>query len=368
MSVRDTEHMQRALRLARRGLYTTQPNPRVGCVLVKDNVSVGEGWHQRAGEGHAEVLALRAAADNARGATAYVTLEPCSHTGKTPPCVDALLHAGVRKVIAAMQDPNPLVAGKGLQRLRDNGVEVACGLLEAQARALNPGFIKRMETGLPYVRVKLAMSLDGRTAMASGESKWITGEAARNDVQKLRAQSSAILTGIDTVLADDPRLDVRISSEHDDVVQPIVVQPMRVVVDSALRMPPAAAMLQTPGKVLIASCVDATEKQLSCEVVKLPRAAKGEGVDLCALLALLANREANEVHVEAGARLCGSLLRAALVDEIVLYVAPHIMGDNARGLFALPGLATMRDRIELDIRDVRSIGNDLRITAMPLYK
>lgn len=359
MSVHDHECMQRALRLAARGMYTTQPNPRVGCVIVKDGVIVGEGWHQRAGEAHAEVLAIKAAGERTKGATAYVTLEPCNHTGKTPPCVDALLQAGIKKVFAAMQDPNPLVAGKGLKRLQDAGIEVQVGLLEAQARELNPGFIKRMETGLPFVRVKLAMSLDGRTAMASGESKWISGEAARADVQKFRARSSAILTGIGTVLADDPQLDVRLDAEYGEIVQPL-----RVVVDSQLRFPKTARMLNCGGGVLVAT-TQSSPAAADYEVVQL--AAKGKGVDLRALLKLLAQREINEIHVEAGANLCGALLQEKLVDEIVIYQAPHIMGDAARGLFALPGLSEMNQRIELVFNDVRSIGKDLRITARPAY-
>lgn len=354
--------MQRALRLASRGLYTTQPNPRVGCVIVKDKAIVGEGWHQRAGEAHAEVLALAAAGDLARGASVYVTLEPCNHTGKTPPCVDALVAAGVSKVIVAMQDPNPLVAGKGIQRLIEHGIEVHTGLLEAQARALNPGFIKRMESGLPFVRVKLAMSLDGRTAMATGESQWISSEAARADVQKLRARSSAILTGIGTVLADNPRLDVRLASQHG-----AQVQPLRVVVDSQLRFPVHAQMCSSSGgKVLIASCSTATRAELNCDVVAVP--AGKSGVDLHALMHELGRREINEVHVEAGATLCGALLEAQLVDEIVVYLAPHLMGDDALGLFSLPGLKAMKDRIGLKFIDVRMVGDDLRITAIPTYR
>jgi diaminohydroxyphosphoribosylaminopyrimidine deaminase/5-amino-6-(5-phosphoribosylamino)uracil reductase len=265
-------------------------------------------------------------------------------------------------VIAAMQDPNPQVAGKGLQRLRAHGVEVQVGVLEAQARALNPGFIKRMEAGLPFVRVKLAMSLDGRTAMASGESKWISSEAARADVQKLRARSSAILTGIGTVLADNPRLDVRIASQHG-----AQVQPLRVVVDTQLRFPAHAQMCRSNngGKVLIASCNTESRQDLDCDILPLP--AGTNGVDLRVLMQELARREVNEVHVEAGAKLCGALLEAQLVDEIVIYLAPHLMGDNALGLFSLPGLEQMKDRIELEFSDVRSIGKDLRITARPIY-
>ena len=351
--------MQRALRLAQKGLYTTDPNPRVGCVLVKDGVIVGEGWHQKAGEPHAEVLALRRAGDNAKGATAYVTLEPCSHTGKTPPCADALVKAGVGKVIAAMQDPNPQVAGQGLKHLQDNGIEAESGLMEAQARALNPGFIKRMETGLPYVRVKLAMSMDGRTAMASGESQWITGDAARHDVQLLRARSSAVLTGIATVLSDDPSMNVRLSAKDLGVDE--VRQPLRVVVDSGLRFPDTAKMTELDGDVLIMT----TLKNDVANAVQMPE--KDGHVDLQAALKYLAEKEINEVHVEAGAVLSGAFLQQQLVDEIVVYMAPHIMGDEARGLFSLPGLSKMKDRISLDIQDVRMLAKDLRIIAKPVY-
>lgn len=354
--------MQRALRLAERGLYTTQPNPRVGCVIVKDGAVIGEGWHQRAGEAHAEVLALKESGEYASGATAYVTLEPCNHTGKTPPCVDALLAANVGKVVVAMEDPNPLVAGEGLKRLRDHGIEVQVGVLEAQARALNLGFIKRMETGLPFVRVKLAMSVDGRTAMASGESQWISSEASRADVQKLRARSSAILTGIGTVLTDNPRLDVRISSEYGTLVQPL-----RIVVDSKLRFPADAQMCNgNGGKVIVATSDKTSRQDLECEILRSPSDKNGN-VDLRSLMEDLAKREINEVHVEAGATLCGALLADRLVDEIVVYLAPHLMGDKARGLFTLPGMNEMKDRIELEFTDVRSIGRDLRITARPLY-
>jgi len=356
--------MQRALRLAQKGLYGTDPNPRVGCVLVKNGNIVGEGWHQKAGEPHAEVLALRQAGDNARDATAYVTLEPCSHTGKTPPCADALVQAGVAKVIAAMQDPNPQVAGDGLKRLQDNGIEVESGLMEAQARALNPGFIKRMETGLPYVRVKLAMSLDGRTAMASGESQWITGDAARHDVQLLRARSSAVLTGIGTVLSDDPSMNVRLSAEELNVGE--VRQPLRVVLDSGLRFPSDAKITKVDGNVLVMTTSNITAaKNDVANAVQVPE--KDGHVDLKAALKYLAEKEINEVHVEAGAILSGAFLQQQLVDEIVVYMAPHIMGDEARGLFALPGLSEMKNRISLDIQDVRMLGKDLRITAKPEY-
>ena len=357
MSDQDHTFMQRALRLAQKGLYSTDPNPRVGCVIARDGNIVGEGWHQKAGEPHAEVLALRH--DNAKAATAYVTLEPCSHTGKTPPCAEALVQAQVSRVVVAMQDPNPLVAGQGLKHLQDNGIVVESGLMEAQARALNPGFIKRMETGLPYVRVKLAMSLDGRTAMASGESQWITGDAARQDVQLLRARSSAILTGIGTVLSDDPSMNVRLLAEELGVAE--VRQPLRVVLDSCLRFPDKAKITEVDGDVVIMT----TLKNDVANAVQI--AEKNGHVDLEAALKYLAEKEINEVHVEAGAILSGAFLQQQLVDEIVVYMAPHIMGDEARGLFALPGLSKMKDRISLDIQDVRMLAKDLRIIAKPVY-
>jgi len=361
MGRHDTEYMQRALRLAERGLYTTDPNPRVGCVIVKDNRIVGEGWHRWAGEPHAEILALQQAGDLAAGATVYVSLEPCSHHGKTPPCADALVSAGVSRVIAAMKDPNPEVAGKGFERLRNHGIDVESGLLEQAARSINPGFIRRMESGRPFVRIKLAASLDGRTAMASGESQWISGEAARADVQRLRARSSVIMTGVDTVIDDDPSLNVRLSATQLGI-KGNVRQPHRVVLDSQLRFPPNAKMLTLEGKTTLL-----TTKQddggLSCDVVRLD-AVDGR-LDLGSVMNWLSGLQANEVHVEAGATLCGALLNSKLVDEIVVYIAPHIMGCDARGLFDIPGLEHMADRIRLDIRDVRQVGKDLRITAVP---
>jgi len=367
----DLGFMARAIRLARLGLYTTDPNPRVGCVLVRAGEMVGEGYHHHVGGPHAERNALAAAGERARGATAYVTLEPCCHQGRTPPCTDALLAAGVRRVVAAMVDPNPLVAGRGLETLKAAGIEVRVGTLEAEARALNPGFIKRMSRGLPYVRCKLAASLDGRTAMADGESKWITSEAARRDVQLLRARSSAILTGIGTLLADDPALNLRFGAEALPGLRPgdPVRQPLRVLVDSRLRTPANARLLGLPGTTLIAC----PEGQAPTDIMRLEAAGVqvhecvgSEGrVDLASLLRYLARREINELLVEAGPTLAGAFLEAGLVDEIVLYLAPHLMGDDARGLFRLPGLERMRDRIELGIQDLRMIGSDLRITAVP---
>lgn len=362
----DTEFMQRALRLAANGLYTTEPNPRVGCVLVQDGAIVGEGWHRQAGGPHAEIEALRAAGERARGATAYVSLEPCCHSGKTGPCSEALIGAGVARVVAAMQDPNPLVAGKGMARLADSGISTEVGLLQGSARELNPGFIMRMQQGRPFVRLKLAASLDGKTAMASGESQWITGEAARKDVQRLRARSGAVLTGIGTVLADDPRLDVRIDGAGLGVEHGLAVnRPLRVVLDSEARLQATAALLQAEGEVLQVTADDtATTGSAACERVSVPR--DTNQLDLFAVMDLLAAREINECHVECGATLAGSLLMAGLVDELVLYLAPHIMGDAARGLFAIPGLERMQDRIELDVQDVRMLGRDLRITAAVL--
>jgi len=356
--------MARALQLAERGLYTTDPNPRVGCVLVRDGTVVGEGWHERAGGPHAEIHALRQAGAQAVAATAYVTLEPCSHHGRTPPCADALIAAGVTRVVAAMQDPNPQVAGSGLRALQQAGIETTSGVLAAAAAALNPGFVKRMRTGLPWVRCKLAMSLDGRTAMASGESQWITGPDARRDVHRLRARASAILTGIDTVLADDPALTVRL----DDPAAPPVRPPLRVVLDSRLRMPATAQLLGLPGETLLLTGAAGPEPppRLARPGVTLARLPLQDGrLELAAVLRHLGGLQLNEVHVEAGATLSGALLQAGLVDELVIYMAPHLLGSDARGLVALPGLERMAQRINLRVTDIRAVGADWRITAMP---
>lgn len=362
-SIADHEFMSRAIQLAYKGLYTTDPNPRVGCVLVKDGRIIGEGWHVRAGEAHAEINALLQAGEHAQGATAYVSLEPCCHQGKTPPCTDALIAAQVERVVIAMQDPNPSVAGNGVQQLRNAGIQVEAGLLEAQARAVNPGFVQRMQTRRPYVRNKLAMSLDGRTAMADGESKWITSEAAREDVQRWRARSSAILTGVGTVLADDPAMTVRLPDTER--------QPLRVIIDTNLSTPPAAKILQQPGRTLImtASEDESAQEQLlaaGAEIRQLPQ--QGNHIDLRAVLEELAELEINEVLLETGATLSGAMLEAGLIDELVIYQAPLLMGDTARPLFRLPHLARMQDRIELQLREVRAVGPDLRIIAVPIYK
>jgi diaminohydroxyphosphoribosylaminopyrimidine deaminase/5-amino-6-(5-phosphoribosylamino)uracil reductase len=355
-SAADHAHMARALQLAARGLNTTTPNPRVGCVIVKDDRVVGEGWHERAGTPHAEIHALQAGGKAARGATVYVTLEPCSHHGRTPPCAEALINAGVGRVVAAMRDPNPLVAGGGIDMLTLAGVAAEVGLMEAEARVLNPGFISRMTRQRPWVRLKTASTLDGKTALANGASQWITGEAARADVQRLRARACAILTGSGTVLADNPRMNVR---DFD-----IGRQPLRVVVDSALRTPADAAIL--PALIAChhaAPAARAALEQAGAEVIELPAA--DNRVDLAALLTVLAQRGVNELHVEAGAVLNGALLAAGLVDEWVAYVAPMAVGDDARGLFAQPPLPSLADATRFTLADVRQLGGDLRLTLLP---
>jgi diaminohydroxyphosphoribosylaminopyrimidine deaminase/5-amino-6-(5-phosphoribosylamino)uracil reductase len=357
----DARFMARALELAEQGLYTTDPNPRVGCVVVKDDVVVGEGWHVRPGEPHAEVLALQQAGERARGADIYVTLEPCSHFGRTPPCADAIVRAQARRVIAAMGDPNSLVNGKGFARLTAAGIECRSGLLAAQALEINPGFVTRMRDRRPFVRLKIAASLDGRTAPARGTSRWITGEAARADVQRWRARSSVVLTGIGTVLADDPALTVRAFD--------IGRQPSRVIVDSRLRTPATAQMLRLPGTTLVVTASDdGTRKQslvaAGAEVINLANAQSQ--VDLEPLLRLLAERQANEILVEAGAILSGALLSQALVDELIIYLAPVLLGDAARGMFQLPGLTSLREGMPLQITDVRAVGDDWRICARPV--
>lgn len=370
MSQLDHAFMARALQLARQGLYSTHPNPRVGCVVVAQGEVVGEGWHVRAGEPHAEVHAVRQAGERARGATAYVTLEPCSHFGRTPPCAEALVQAGVGRVVAAMQDPNPLVAGRGLQRLREAGIEVACGVLEDEALALNGGFVKRMKTGLPYVRVKLAMSLDGRTAMASGESQWITGAAARAEVQRLRARSSAVLTGADTVLLDGARLTVRadeLGLVAEQAALALARPPLRVLVDGRRRVPLEAPFYQA-GPALLVTCDAGRSDELerAGHEVWLKPGVAGK-VDLPALLRELAGRGVNEVLVEAGPRLAGAFAQQGLVDEYRLFVAPKLLGSDARPLLELP-LARMSEARELHISDIRAFGSDWCITARPLAR
>jgi diaminohydroxyphosphoribosylaminopyrimidine deaminase / 5-amino-6-(5-phosphoribosylamino)uracil reductase len=371
LNAADHAHMARAIRLAWLGLYTTDPNPRVGCVLVREGEVVGEGWHRRAGEPHAERIALAAAGERARGATAYVTLEPCCHQGRTPPCTDALVEAGVRRVVAAMVDPNPLVSGQGLARLRESGVEAEAGLLEQEAAALNPGFVKRMVQGLPYCRCKLAASLDGRTSMATGESQWISSEASRRDVHRLRARSSAIITGVGTLIADDPSMTVRLAAADLPGLEPgePIRQPLRVVVDSHLRTPASARMLALPGGTLIACLAGANPagvEALRAAGARVQEFPEDRGrVHLESLLRWLAGQEVNEVLLEAGPTLAGAALTGGLIDELVLYTAPHLMGDEARGLFQLPGLTRMEHRIPLTIDEVRRIGPDLRLRLRP---
>lgn len=369
MTASDQAFMARALELARKGLYSTHPNPRVGCVIVRDGQVVGEGWHARAGEPHAEVHALRQAGERARGGTAYVTLEPCSHHGRTPPCADALVNAGVARVVAAMQDPNPQVAGRGLLRLMDAGIAVQSGVLESEARALNVGFIKRMETGLPFVRVKLAMSLDGRTAMASGESQWITGPAARAAVQRLRARASVVLTGADTVLTDGARLTVRpdeLGLNAELTALAVTRPPLRVLVDGRLRVPLSAPFYQA-GKALVATCAVASARdrfqEEGHELLAVP--SSNGHVDLRRLLLELGSRGANEVLVEAGPRLAGAFARAGLVDEFQIFMAGRLLGSSARPLLDWP-LARMAEAPQLKITDVRAVGDDWRIIAVPL--
>ena len=357
-SADDHRFMSRALQLAKKGIYTTAPNPNVGCVLVKGGEVVGEGWHEKAGEAHAEINALKQAGGKAEGATAYVTLEPCCHQGKTPPCSDALIKAKVTRVVTAMIDPHSKVAGQGLKQLESAGIFVEHGLLEEQAKELNLGFIKRMQKRLPYVRCKLAMSLDGRTAMASGESKWITSSAAREDVQRLRAKSSAILTGVGTVLADDPSMTVRLDG--------IDSQPIRVVVDTNLSMPTNAKMLKEKGQTVLMTCsadehIAQALKDAGADIHMMPYC--NSSVDLKSVLQQLSDMQINDVLLETGATLSGAMLQAGLIDELIIYMAPVLMGNDARGLFALPGLESMQDKIELDIIDYRLVGKDVRITA-----
>lgn len=364
----DYSFMARAIQLAKKGKYTTHPNPRVGCVITKQGEIIGEGFHQRAGKPHAEINALSACAirnNSPSGATAYVTLEPCSHTGKTPPCANALIAAQISRVVIAMQDPNPQVAGQGIQRLHDAGIDVEVGILEEQSRQLNLGFIKRMEKGLPWVRVKLAMSLDGRTAMASGESKWITGSQARQDVQILRASADAILTGIGTVLADDPSLNVRLSPAELSI-EGDINQPKRIVIDTQLKTPLDAKLLTGEGETLIVTASQDEQlirafKALGVRTLQIDHNDSGR-MPMPIVLQALAKQQINEVHVEAGATLCGSLIQQKLVDEIVLYMAPTFMGSNARGLLNLPSLEMMQDKVELSINDIRAVGNDWRVS------
>lgn len=362
--------MTLALQLAAQGLYSTQPNPRVGCVIVKNNQIIGQGAHLKAGEPHAEVFALRAAGADARDADAYVTLEPCNHHGRTPPCVDALIHAGVKRVVVAMQDPNPLVAGNGVKRLQAHGISVEVGLMETEARDLNLGFISRMTHGLPYVRSKIAASLDGRTALKNGKSLWITGAPARLDVQHWRAQSCAIITGIGTVLADNPQMNVRLENTASNSA---MRQPLRVIVDSRLQTPVDAKILDAEAinssPVIIAYAADVNNNAAALintgvTLLHLPDA--DARVDLKALLLYLAKIDINEVLLEAGQGLNGAFLHANLIDEFIFYYAPKLMGTDAKAMFAIPELTEMHLATDLQIFDVRQIGQDIRLRAKPV--
>ncbi|SQI41823.1 Riboflavin biosynthesis protein RibD [Leminorella richardii] len=364
----DAVYMARAIELAWRGRFTTSPNPNVGCVIVRDGAIVGEGYHHRAGEPHAEVHALRAAGEKAHGATAYVTLEPCSHHGKTPPCADALIAAGIARVVAAMQDPNPEVAGRGLYRLQQAGIEVEHGLMMAEAEALNRGFFKRMRTGFPYLQLKMAASLDGKTAMASGESQWITSAAARRDVQQYRAQSCAILSTSETVLADNPSLNVRWEDLSDDVrsayPKESVRQPLRVILDARNRLTPDLKVFSLPGPILLVRTQKGDERWPdNVEQFLVPSSAGG--VDLVVLMMQLGRRQINRVWTEAGATLAGALLTKGLVDELVLYTAPKLLGDDARGLCHLPGIERLADAPRFTFGDVERVGDDLRLSLLP---
>lgn len=369
-SAEDHRYMSRALQLAEQGRFTTSPNPNVGCVIVAAGEIVGEGFHLRAGEPHAEVHALRMAGEKAKGATAYVTLEPCSHFGRTPPCADALVNAGVARVVAAMEDPNPQVSGRGMRRLAGAGIEVQAGLLQAQAEALNLGFIKRMRHGLPYVRLKMAASLDGRTALANGQSQWITSPAARADVQRWRAQSSAILTGADTVLVDDPSLNVRWAqlppSIQTHYAEEQIRQPIRVVIDSQQRITPEAKLFTIAGDVWLARQQEQGQWPESVQQLITPLAENGK-LDLQHLLQTLAQRNINDIWVEAGATLAGALLNAGLVDELIVYLAPKLMGNPARGLVNLPEFQHMSEVADWHWQDVRKVGEDLRL-VLRLHK
>jgi len=353
--------MSRALQLAKHGLYTTDPNPRVGCVLVKDNIVIAEGWHQLAGEPHAEINALDQAGERARGADCYVTLEPCSHTGKTPPCTDELIKSGIKRLFAATIDPNPDVAGNGLKILQDSGIKTEAGLMQDQSQALNPGFESRMRKGRPYIRCKLAMSVDGRTALASGESRWISSVESRQDVQRLRARSSAIMTGVNTVIADDPSLNVRKINMRGR-------QPLRVILDKKLRTPGTAKLLSVEGETLIFSCTDDHSKKSELEnsgatVINI-KTQDAEKFLNSVLTYLAQERKVNEIMLETGSTLAGSMLNAGLIDEIILYVSPVLLGSDAKALFKFPEIKEMTDRVQLQFKDIRMIGEDCRITAV----
>jgi len=363
-SAADHQFMAQALRLAHRGINTTHPNPRVGCVIVIEGHVIAEGWHVKTGKPHAEIVALQQATTT-QGATVYVTLEPCCHQGRTGPCTSALISAGIKRLVVAMVDPFPEVAGRGIEILRQAGMQVDVGLMEQTAIRLNAGFVKRLTTGYPWVRSKIACSLDGRTAAANGESKWITSDLSRQDVQQWRARSSAIMTGIGTVVADDPSLNVRHKNSFDDAFQ----QPLRVVLDSTLKMKPSARMLALPGRTLIFTTRD---KPRRMQVLRdagasvVVQQGQNERLDLKQVLSFLAKKESiNEVLLEGGATLNGAFLEAGCIDEFLIYMAPSFMGGSARGLFNTPHIEGLSDQVKLQINEVRQLGSDIRIRAFP---
>lgn len=367
-SLQDHQFMQRAIHLAKRGHYTTSPNPRVGCVIVLNGEVIGEGFHQKAGQGHAEVHALKQAGAKAKGATAYVTLEPCSHFGLTPPCAEALIKAQVSHVIAAMVDPDPRVSGRGLERLKSAGITTKFGLLEQDARALNPGFITLMTTKLPYVRCKLAASLDGKTAMASGESQWITSPEAREDVQRLRAQSCGIICGADSVICDNAQMTVRWNSlgELKDIyAEADVRQPVRIIIDGKNRLTPDLAIFKTSGKILLirSSIENSQTWPHFVEQVVISQAKYSEYIDLKRLLSYLAQQGLNDLLIESGAKLAGAFMSKDLVNELILYQAPKLIGSDGKSLVNMPALLQLSDAKNLNINDVTLVGKDIRITA-----
>lgn len=371
-SLHDEHYMRRAIELAALGRFTTSPNPNVGCVIVKEGEIIGEGYHHHAGGPHAEVNALKMAGDKAKGATAYVTLEPCSHFGKTPPCADALINAGVKRVVAAMQDPNPQVAGRGLHKLLSAGIDVSHGVLMQEAEKLNVGFFKRMRTGFPYIQLKLGASLDGKTALASGESQWITSKASRRDVQNFRAQASAILTTSSTVLADNPSMNVRWDELSDEIKaiypEETLRQPIRIITDSQNRVIENHKITQIEGECWLARTKSQpSDWQGNVSEILLPTNGKNSGVDLVLLMMQLGKRNINTVWVESGAHFAGALLEAGLVDELIVYIAPKILGDDARGLFALSPLSSLSEAPEFTVDSLQQIGSDIRVCLKPRY-
>lgn len=371
----DIFYMQKALELAKKGLYSTKPNPAVGCVLVKDGIIVGEGWHQKAGQPHAERVALASAGNKAQGATAYVTLEPCSHFGRTPPCADGLIEAKVARVVVAMRDPNPLVSGQGIKRIEDAGIDVLVGVLEEDAKAINLGFIRKMEKQLPFVRLKMASSLDGRTAMNNGESHWITGEESRKEVHKMRAQSGALITGIGTVLADNPSLTVRLTDQ--ELAELNLSQdnchPIRIVLDPNLSMPTDAKMLSLPGRTILMTSKETTDR--SPELVEMfynhgvelvAVSAQDDRLDIESILRYLAEVEdVNDVMVESGAIVAGAFMQSGLVNELHSFIAPSLMGNTAKPMFVLPGIESMDQKMNFKIQSMDRFGEDIRLILVP---